>query len=344
MQHKDRYSLQPLALALQGGGSFGAFTWGVIDALLAAEGTRFAAASGASAGAVNAVLLADGLAAGGPEEARARLARFWRLMSDRAGPTVLARMGALLPQHDLALPPLALDLPGTDVLRDLLRDLVDFDRLRRAGTLRLLLAATRVRDGQARLFREKEVTLDVVLASACLPLLREAVTIDGEAYWDGGYSANPPLRALIRETDAKDVLLVQLAPDERAAPPRLRADIRMRSLELAFSAPLRRELEWIEAMRALCRRPLLLQPRECRRLARVRLHRLSLWDEVDDLSGASPTELSWSFLTRLADAGRRAAREWLERMRSGATVRLGDRLKSRLARSAQDWALPSADT
>ncbi|MBR0679797.1 patatin-like phospholipase family protein [Roseomonas eburnea] len=311
MQQDSDPAIRPLALALQGGGSFGAFTWGVLDRLLAEPSLPLDAASGASAGAVNAVLMADGLLAGGREEARARLARFWRLLSDRAGLAGLPIVGSVFAAADLPALPFALTLPGSDPLRELLGDLVDFSRLRTERPLPLLIAATRVRDGEARIFREHEVSLDAVLASACLPLLREAVEIDGEPYWDGGYSSNPPLRELIQASSAEDLLLVQLAPDEREGSPRLRQDIRHRSLEIAFSAPLKRELQAIRDLRALCRETPLLRPRLCRKLDRLRLHRLSLWDGFEDAGQANAANLTWPFLTRLADAGREAAERWL---------------------------------
>ena len=310
MQQNRDPAERPLALALQGGGSFGAFTWGVLDRLLAEPGLPFAAASGASAGAVNAVLLADGLLAGGREEAQARLARFWRLLSDRAGFAGLPVFGSILAAADLHVPHFAMSLPGSDPLRELLGDLVDFTRLRKERPIPLLIAATRVRDGEARIFREDEITLEAVLASACLPMLREAVQIGGEDYWDGGYSANPPLRELIRASRADDLLLVQLAPDERDTTPRLRQDIRHRSLEIAFSAPLKRELQAIEDMKALCREASLFRPRSCRAFERLRMHRLSLWESLEDAAGANPANLSWPFVTRLAEAGRTAADRW----------------------------------
>src|SRR5271166_6039924 len=182
-----------IALALQGGGSFGAFTWGVLDRLLE-DGTEFDAISGASAGSMNAVLLASGLQKGGPDGARAALDGFWHDVADTPS----------LPSF--ALTALAASVPfvspyyhnplGLNPLRDLLTKHVDFDRLRAAPPVRLMIAATRVRDGGLRIFREDEVSLDSVLASACLPMMQRAVEIDGEAYWDGAYSANPQLHRL----------------------------------------------------------------------------------------------------------------------------------------------------
>jgi len=212
-----------LSLALQGGGSFGAFTWGVLDRLLEQDRIAFDTISGASAGAVNAVLLASGLAEGGAAEARAKLDRFWRRVS-RAG--TLGPFGSFgrsvaesAARAALALTPVVSPYQfnplGLNPLRDILAEEVDFARLRAAAPVRLLIAATRVRDGSLRLFRNDEITLDVVLASACLPHLHHAIEIEDEWYWDGGFSANPPLRQLVLDSRAHDVLLVQIMPESQ---------------------------------------------------------------------------------------------------------------------------------
>ena len=201
----------PLALALQGGGSFGAFTWGVLDRLLEQDGIAWDTISGASAGAVNAVLLATGLAegggpgAGGRAAARRKLAWFWEQVSRRT-PSGAAMMAAAAMGVSLRwASPFALDPPTLNPLRRLLEEGVDFARLAAAAAAgdgpRLLIAATRVRDGRAVLFRR--VTLEAVLASACLPFLGQAVEIDGEPCWDGGFSANPPLRYLLNPVRAR---------------------------------------------------------------------------------------------------------------------------------------------
>ncbi|MBW6397229.1 patatin-like phospholipase family protein [Roseomonas sp. HJA6] len=311
MQHDLTSKPAPLGLALQGGGSFGAFTWGVLDRLLAEPSVPLAAISGASAGAVNGVLLADGLLAGGREEARARLTRFWRLLSDWSGMAGLPVLGSVLALADFPVTPFGFGFSGPDPLKELLGDLVDFRRLRSERPLPLLIAATHVTSGEARIFREDEVTLEAVLASACLPLMREAVEIDGEPYWDGGYSANPPLRELMTASEAESLLLVQLTPDHRPGSPRLRHDITQRSLEIAFSAPLKRELKALEELRWLCSQAQSDRPAFCHRLDRLRLHRLSLWEEVEDAGSASPVNVSWPLLSRFFEAGHGAADRWL---------------------------------
>jgi NTE family protein len=309
----------PLSLALQGGGSFGAFTWGVLDHLLAEERVAFDVVSGASAGAVNAVLLADGLAEGGPDAARRRLDAFWGRIGALGAPASLGPVGRAVAQAagtvtlrlaaQLASP-YQFNPLGLDPLRDLLGGMVDFERLRAAAPVRLLIAATRVRDGRPRLFPNAEITLDAVLASACLPMLHHAVEIDGEPYWDGGYSANPPLRQVVLEQRAADdVLLVQVAPEERAGTPRTMPDITRRSREIAFGSALQRELEALDELAALCRRGGLFRPRACRRLERLR--RIVAEQVVEDLGRASPMDTDPAFLTRLRDAGAQAAEAWL---------------------------------
>jgi len=229
-----------ISLGLQGGGSFGAFTWGILDRLLEQGGPNFDMISGASAGAVNAVVLADGLAAGGRVEARARLARLW----ERVGHVIPGggTMTAAAVEWARLASPYQLNPLGFNPLRDLLAE-VDFQRLRVQSPVRLLISATRVRDGHPRLFREHEITLEAVLASACLPFLHHAVVVDGEAYWDGGYSANPPLRQLVVDTNAGDILLVQLVPEMHEVVPQLSHEIAKRVREIGFNASLLREQE-----------------------------------------------------------------------------------------------------
>jgi NTE family protein len=298
-----------LSLALQGGGSFGAFTWGVLEELLE-SGIRFDVVSGTSAGAMNAVLLASGLLEGGPDAAKRKLARFWRGLSD-AGPSRMA-VDAAVELSRFMVSPYLLNPLGLNPLRDLLLAEVDFERLRAERPLRLLIAATRVRDGRLRLFREDEITLEAVLASCCLPRLHHAVEIDGEAYWDGGFSANPPLRQLAMETSAEDILLVQLLPEQGAsAVPRNGKEITETLSKLAFREPLLKELEALEDLRTLCSAQKLLPSKQCRKILRLRLHRLAAEDAVPGVASESPLHVDWPLLTRLHAAGAEAASRWL---------------------------------
>ncbi len=302
-----------ISLALQGGGSFGAFTWGVLDRFLQEPGLALDMVSGASAGAINAVVLADGLAAGGRDGARRKLARVWRRVSDASplrGPAVAMAAGALeLSSHLVS--PRQMNPLGLDPLRDILEDEVDFPRLRASSPIRLLIAATRVRDGRARLFREDEITLSALLASACLPAIHPPVEVDGEAYWDGGFSANPPLRDLVCDTTAKEIVLVTLLPDDLPESPSLPSEISRRVREIGFNASLLHEEESLEALRRACAEQRLFRSALCRKLARIHISRLSAGD-MRDLSHESPLDTSWPFLDRMKTAGRRAAQQWLQ--------------------------------
>src|SRR4051794_431910 len=201
-----------LSLALQGGGSLGAFAWGVLDRLLEEEDLTFDALSGASAGAVNAVIVAAGLLAGGKAEARRRLDHFWERSSQMAPPDPGATATFLVDMASRLMSPYQLNPFNLNPLEGLLSAEVDFEALRAASPVRLLIAATAVSNGRLRIFRETELTPQMVLASACLPLLSQAVEIGGERYWDGGFSANPPLISLVEASDASDVLIVQIMP------------------------------------------------------------------------------------------------------------------------------------
>ena len=230
-------------LALQGGGSHGAFTWGVLDRLLQDDTLEFGGISGTSAGAMNAVAVAAGLMEGGREGARATLRRLWTRVGDLAPFNTApppspwappAAMGPLMPWasawQDLwgavlrSASPYVLNPLNLNPLRDILQDTVDFARVRRCHKMALFIAATRVRTGQLHLFRQDELTADMVLASACLPLLFQAVQVGGEPYWDGGYAGNPALLPLVADSASDDLLLVQINPEERSELPKAAGD------------------------------------------------------------------------------------------------------------------------
>src|SRR5208337_3074991 len=204
---------EKLSLALQGGGSFGAFTWGVLDRLLEEPEIGFDAVSGSSAGAVNAVLLASGMIEGGREGARRTLSQFWKRISGAAA--LLPSPSPLDAGIELVLrsmSPYQFNPFNVNPLREALAAEVDFERLRERSEIKLLLGATRVRDGKLRILTNSELTVDAVLASACLPLLHHTIELDGEPYWDGGYAANPPLLPLVRASEAEHLLIVQVTP------------------------------------------------------------------------------------------------------------------------------------
>src|SRR5262245_37079854 len=227
-------------LALQGGGSHGAFTWGVLDRLLEEPWLHIAGISGTSAGAMNAALLADGWAEGGAEGARTALERYWRNVSRAAAFSPLQRspIDRLMGRWTLdtspaylftdlisrVLSPYDLNPLGFNPLRQILAESIDFERVARAP-IKLFVTATRVRTGRGRIFRNVEINADVILASACLPTMFRAIEIDGEPYWDGGYAGNPTITPLVRETDSHDTIIVQINPTERLDEPRTAADI-----------------------------------------------------------------------------------------------------------------------
>ncbi|HEX7967825.1 MAG TPA: patatin-like phospholipase family protein [Stellaceae bacterium] len=305
-----------LSLALQGGGSFGAFTWGVLDALLEDESIAFDAVSGTSAGAINAVVFANGLAEGGPAEARKRLTHLWKRLN-RASP--LASLGsasatsAAIELSTRVVSPYQFNPLGVNLLRDILAQEVDFARLRKASPVRLLIAATRVKDGRLRIFRENEITLEAVLASSCLPQLHHAVEIDGEWYWDGAFSANPPLRQLVIDSATSEIVLVQITPEQQEGVPRLSSHITRRASQIAFNSPLQKEIEGLDDLCALCKESGPFRPALCRKLERLRLHRIIAEDSIDGLHQASAMRLDWSFLAGLRDSGYAAAEAWLAR-------------------------------
>jgi NTE family protein len=305
-----------LSLALQGGGSFGAFTWGVLDRLLEEKDVAFDAVSGASAGAINAVILSSGLARGGREGAREALAQFWEQAS-RAAPShagVRHPSGLALDLSTRLMSPYQFNPLDFNPLRALLGE-VDFDALRKDPPLRLLIGTTRVSDGRLRIFREHQITRDVVLASACLPLLQHAVTIDGEEYWDGGYAANPPILPLVTASRASDILVVQIIPTQGEELPRTSPQIIRRLNQMTFNNSLIHDLENLSSMMELAKEQG-GEGRMSRKLRKLNLHRLSAEDKVPDLREMSAFNLDGDFLARLRDAGRASASEWLERERN----------------------------
>src|SRR3954469_20342492 len=295
-----------LSLALQGGGAFGAFTWGVLDRLLEEDDLELDAVSGASAGAINAVLLASGLAKGGPDDARASLERFWISVGESS-----ARNLFLHPELVVAtasqLSPYQFNPLELNPLRDLLAQEVDFEAIQTRSPVRLLVSATRVQDGAVRVFRTKAISVEVVLASACLPRLHHSVNIHGEAHWDGGYASNPPVIPLVAASRTSEVLLVQLIPTDHAGLPVTKSEIDQRLGQITFNAPLQKELEAIGMMKKLLHKQGEPTSRLGRKIDSLQLHHLSAEEYVDGLSQASVLNTKWDFLSLLRDRGRAAA-------------------------------------
>src|SRR4051812_44937287 len=306
-----------LSLALQGGGAFGAFTWGVLDRLLEEDDLELDAVSGASAGSINAVLLASGLAKGGPDDARASLERFWISVGESS-----ARNLFLHPELVVAtasqLSPYQFNPLELNPLRDLLAQEVDFEAIQTRSPVRLLVSATRVQDGAVRVFRTKAISLDVVLASACLPRLHHSVSIHGEAHWDGGYAANP----LVGASRTSNVLLVQLIPTDHVGLPVTKSEIDKRLGQITFNAPLQKDLEAIGMMKKLVRKEGQPTSRLGRKIDSLQLHHLSAENYVDGLSQASVLNTKWDFLSHLRDQGREAADAWLSEEFASTAVKL----------------------
>src|SRR5689334_20094717 len=227
--------------------------WGVLERLLEEDDLELDAVGGASAGAINAVLLASGLAKGGSDEARASLERFWSGVGDSSAKNLFLHPELVVATAS-QLSPYQFNPLELDPLRDLLAQEVDFEAVRTRSPVRLLVSATRVQDGAVRVFRTKAISLEVVLASACLPRLHQAVDIHGEAHWDGGYAANPPLLPLVGASRPSDVLLVQLIPTDHAGLPVTKSEIDKRLGQITFNAPLQKELEAIGMMKKLLRK------------------------------------------------------------------------------------------
>jgi NTE family protein len=307
-------------LALQGGGAHGAFTWGVLDRLLEEERLTFGWVSGTSAGAVNAVALAAGLAAGGREGARAKLRQVWESVH-KAGVPDLLRLNpflfglsnsSTLAQVASFLSPYDFNPLGFDPLRALLAETIDFESVRAKAPVELLIAATEVATGRSRLFRRAEISVESVLASACLPTLHRAVEIDGVAYWDGGFSKNPDLVTLGLESPVRDTLLVQVNPLVRNALPKGAREIAGAVNRLTFNAPLLRDVEMILAMRENARGRFggLGRGRQSA-LAQHRFHVVEAGRYTASLSDDSKLKPDLELITYLFGAGRSQTTKWL---------------------------------
>ncbi|HET7912311.1 MAG TPA: patatin-like phospholipase family protein [Pseudolabrys sp.] len=323
MAKQSRPDREPVLvdLALQGGGSHGAFTWGVLDRLLEEPWLRIDAISGTSAGAMNGTVLVAGFAAGGAEGAKSALSAFWERVSHSArfSPIRRSPVDVMLGRWTLDTSPfyLAFDLAsrvfspydlnprGTNPLRDVLADSVDFSQVS-SSPIRLFVTATNVRTGRGRIFRNAEITPDVLLASACLPTLFQAIEIDGEPYWDGGYSGNPTITPLVRESNAQDTLLVAVNPVERPGTPRSAREILDRLNEVSFNATLLKELRMIALLRQVA------DPgkSEGAQWANMRIHLIAS-SVLQTLGASSKFNAEWDFLCMLRDEGRRCADEFL---------------------------------
>ncbi len=329
----NRRTTKTIKLALQGGGSHGAFTWGVLDQLLQDERLHIEAVSGTSAGAMNAVALADGMARGGPTEARKCLEKFWAATSAAARYSPIRRsivdmfMGnwsldnspayILMENLSRVLSPYDTNPMNFNPLRDVVSEAIDFDAVNDASGVKVFLTATNVRSGKPKIFRQPGIGLDCVMASACLPFMFKAVEIDGEAYWDGGYMGNPALFPLVDECEPGDLVLIQINPFYRPDIPQSARDIQNRLNEITFNAALLKELRSLAFLWEVIHHENL--EREAYRDARIH----AIYDEETMLAlgVSSKVNAEWAFLTYLRDQGRKAAQNWLSRHYADLGVR-----------------------
>ncbi len=301
-----------VSLALQGGGAHGAFTWGVLDALLEDGRIAVEAITGASAGALNAVVMVEGWLDGGIDGARHQLESFWRRASlDGSVPpsqrSLLNGMLGLWGSVARSLGPYDANPLNINPLRDTLDALIDFDRVRTCTDVEIFISATNVWTGKVAIFNREEFTADHLMASACLPTIFQAVEIDGIPYWDGGYMGNPPLFPLFDKTTTDDIVLVQIDPLERRETPRTKREIHNRINEITFNSNLLRELRAVAFVKRLIAEGKLSSDE----YKDVHIHRIDGSGVLDDYPASSRLDAEWDFFVRLRDAGRQAAQTWL---------------------------------
>ena len=316
-------------LALQGGGAHGAFTWGVLEGLLEDKRIEIEGISGTSAGAVNAVIVADGLAQGGPKEACERLAKFWRAVSldgelSTMQRAVIDRLFSFLPLEGSPTQmwfdalsrfwsPYDLNPLNINPLKDVVDRFVDFDALRAAAGPPLFVSATNVYTGRLRVFPRNKVTVDVVMASACLPMLFRAVEIDRIPYWDGGYLGNPAIFPFFDSTETEDVLLVQINPIERRITPRSQNEIVNRINEITFNSSLMAEARAINFVTRLIDQGAIPRGKGKGQYRRINMHRIALDAVFGDLTASSKLDSDYDFFLKLRDGGAQAVRDFLRK-------------------------------
>ncbi len=337
-QWPDDAGIKRVNIALQGGGSHGAFTWGVLDGLLEDGRIAIEGISGTSAGAVNAIVMADGLMRGGPDEARRQLAEFWRTVSREAAASPIQRtaLDMLLKSWSLDSNPAltALEMMSRVVspyqfnplnynpLENLLEREIDFARVQACDCLKLFVSATNVHTGRVKVFSGEEITAKSVMASACLPYLFQAVEIDGVPYWDGGYMGNPVLLPFLDCCLSPDVVIVQVNPISRHTTPTTAREIMDRVNEISFNAPLVKELRHVDFVNRC------LQRGELAGLGYkpIHLHRIG-GEDIVQFPASTKLNAEWAFLEHLHEIGRQAALRWLaqhfERIGVEGTLEIG---------------------
>lgn len=313
-----------VGIALQGGGAHGAFTWGVLDRLLEDDQLIAEAMCGTSAGAVNAVTCAYGLHLGGPIKAKELLEQLWKKIAmggsylfkpsifDKAynnGDIYNSPGYMMFNAMSQVMSPYNFNPFNYNPLRDILNDLIDFKELHLYNKKKLFICATNVKTNRAKIFTNKDITVDSVLASACLPFLFQAVEIDGEYYWDGGYMGNPPIFPLITNTDIHDIVLVKINSININSVPTTARDIADRVNEISFNSSLINEMKLIHYRNELIRNGILKVDNKSNR--EIFVHTISGYDALSQLSHSSKMNISWEFFLDLKEKGRKIAEEWL---------------------------------
>lgn len=315
--------VKSINLALQGGGSHGAFTWGVLDRILEDPYIKIEAISGTSAGAMNAVVLADGCMKGGDEGAREALRSFWKAVSDGAKNSPIQRTpwdkmtgnwsldmspGYLMSDMlSKLVSPYQLNPLNYDPLRKIIEDQVDFETVRSCDKLKVLISATNVHTGRVKVFDRTKLTVDMVMASACLPMVYQAVEIDGIPYWDGGYAGNPAIFPFFENCESPDIVIVQINPIERPSTPRTAREIMNRVNEITFNNSLLKEFRAIEFVARLLENGQLDEAQ----YKRVFPHVISADEALIPLSASSKMNAEWAFLEHLFEIGRNTADQWI---------------------------------
>ncbi len=317
--------IKNVGIALQGGGAHGAFTWGVLDRLLEVDEIVADAMCGTSAGAVNAVVCAYGLHVGGPPKAKELMEQLWKKIANSG--SFLFKPGVMdqfFGKGDIYnspgylwfnamtqfMSPYNFNPFNYNPLRDILNDLVDFEELHLYNKKKLFICATNVKTNRAKIFTNKDITVDSVLASACLPFLFQAVEIDGEYYWDGGYMGNPPIFPLITNTNIHDVVLIKINSININSVPTTARDIADRVNEISFNSSLINEMKLIHYRNELLRNGILKVDDKANR--EIFVHTISGYDALSQLSYSSKMNTSWEFLLQLKEKGREIASQWLE--------------------------------
>jgi len=323
--HMTNSDKKTINLALQGGGAHGAFTWGVLDRLLEEDRFQIEGISGTSAGAMNAVALTHGYLEGGNEGARKTLSEFWNSFSikglndsqlaglDKLPGVDLSPTFAIMRSLGWFLSPYQFNPLAFDPLRHIVDDLIDFERLRKESPIKLFIAATQVRTGKIRIFESHELTTDALLASACLPSMNHAIKIDGEAYWDGGFSGNPAVYPLLYRCESKDIAVVLLSPLEIKEHPVKAEEIRNRITELGFNAAFLREMRSLADAKERFVNGVFTLGKLERRLRDTKIHMIEAGELMNDLSHNSKLDTSRAFLDMLFNEGRDHADTWLHK-------------------------------